>query len=218
MKFIFEANTPKLEKREFNKLYEGKRTVTWRINVKGEEVPAIKFEPEDELVYVGLSKTVICHRDGGIWRSSTGDIRLPLTSRIRPLDKSLDPDIANEIYKAMLDKYEQRWYLCSEKLPPDPIEFDGTMLSNASLLVAFDTGHPTQGELSEDMYMGKGKWLGDSERYPIYAWYDNEGLNFVWGMLNLMFGEYGSSPRSGWFFYSKELVEFLSDMNVDLKE
>lgn len=43
-------------------------------------------------------------------------------------------------------------------------------------------------------------------------WYDNEGLNFVWGMLVLMFGEYGSSPRSGWLIVSKELIDFLENM------
>lgn len=49
-------------------------------------------------------------------------------------------------------------------------------------------------------------------------WYDNEGLNFVWGMLTLMFGEYGSSPRVGWLIVSKELIDFLENMLKNLDE
>lgn len=49
-------------------------------------------------------------------------------------------------------------------------------------------------------------------------WYDNEGLNFVWGMLVLMFGEYGSSPRVGWLIISKELIDFLENMLKNLDE
>lgn len=48
-------------------------------------------------------------------------------------------------------------------------------------------------------------------------WYDNEGLNFVWGMLVLMFGEYGSSPRTGWLVVSQELIDFLKTMLKDLE-
>lgn len=49
-------------------------------------------------------------------------------------------------------------------------------------------------------------------------WYDNEGLNFVWGMLVLLFGDYGTSPRTGWLNVSKELIDFLKDMLENLKE
>ena len=49
-------------------------------------------------------------------------------------------------------------------------------------------------------------------------WYDNEGLNFVWGMLVLMFGDYGTSPRSGWLNVGKDLIDFLEDMIANLKE
>lgn len=48
-------------------------------------------------------------------------------------------------------------------------------------------------------------------------WYDNEGLNFVWGMLVLMFGEYGSSPRTGWLIIGQELIDFLKNMIKDLE-
>ena len=49
-------------------------------------------------------------------------------------------------------------------------------------------------------------------------WYNNEGLNFVWGMLVLMFGDYGTSPRSGWLNVSKDLIDFLKDVLEDLEE
>lgn len=49
-------------------------------------------------------------------------------------------------------------------------------------------------------------------------WYDNEGLNFVWGMFVLMFGEYESSPRTGWLIISKELIDFLETMLKDLEQ
>lgn len=47
-------------------------------------------------------------------------------------------------------------------------------------------------------------------------WLDNEGLNFVWGMLVLMFGEYESTPRTGWLTVSQELIDFLKNMIKDL--
>lgn len=49
-------------------------------------------------------------------------------------------------------------------------------------------------------------------------WQDNEGLNFVWGMLVLMYGDYGVAPRVGWLEVSKELIDFLKDMIEDLKD
>lgn len=48
-------------------------------------------------------------------------------------------------------------------------------------------------------------------------WYDNEGLNFVWGMFVLMFGEYESSPRTGCLIISKELIDFLETVLKDLE-
>lgn len=48
-------------------------------------------------------------------------------------------------------------------------------------------------------------------------WQDNEGAQFIWGMLVLMFGDYGVSPRVGWLNTTKDLISFLEDMQEDLK-
>ena len=47
---------------------------------------------------------------------------------------------------------------------------------------------------------------------------DNDGAQFVWGMLVLMFGDYGASPRIGWIYISDELINFLEDMQKDLND
>lgn len=49
-------------------------------------------------------------------------------------------------------------------------------------------------------------------------WMDNDGAQFVWGMLVLMFGDYGASPRIGWIYISDELINFLEDMQKDLDD
>lgn len=51
--------------------------------------------------------------------------------------------------------------------------------------------------------------------------YDLSGdLQFVWGMLVLMFGDYGTSPRTGWLNVDEDqkLLDFLNDMVEDLSE
>ena len=39
--------------------------------------------------------------------------------------------------------------------------------------------------------------------------FENPELNFVWGVLVLMFGDYGCAPRVGWLENSKKLRDFL---------
>lgn len=46
----------------------------------------------------------------------------------------------------------------------------------------------------------------------------NEGLNQIWCMLVLMFGDYGTSPRVGWLNPTTELIQFLEDVVSDLRE
>lgn len=41
--------------------------------------------------------------------------------------------------------------------------------------------------------------------------FDDEQFEIFWMMLVLMYGEYGSSPRSGWLYlkYKEEIIEFI---------
>ena len=46
------------------------------------------------------------------------------------------------------------------------------------------------------------------KNYNIDFYYD-KGLNVLWLLLVTMFGEYGTSPRSGWIEDKKECADFL---------
>lgn len=48
-------------------------------------------------------------------------------------------------------------------------------------------------------------------------WQDNEGANILWCQLVEMFGDCGTSPRTGWLNKSKA-KEFITALYTDLKE
>lgn len=50
------------------------------------------------------------------------------------------------------------------------------------------------------------------------AWYDNDAANQYWSMFVLMYGDYGTSPRSGWIIKTKESTDFFEELYNDLKE
>lgn len=54
------------------------------------------------------------------------------------------------------------------------------------------------------------------ERYDIDMQYDEE-LNVLWLLLVDMFGDYGTSPRTGWIVNRKECADFLESI-VEIEE
>ena len=49
-------------------------------------------------------------------------------------------------------------------------------------------------------------------------WYFDKELNTYWTMFVLMYGDYGTSPRSGWIEKTKESMDFFEGLYNDLKE
>jgi hypothetical protein len=49
-------------------------------------------------------------------------------------------------------------------------------------------------------------------------WYYDKELNTYWTMFVLMYGDYGTSPRSGWIKKTKESMKFFEGLYNDLKE
>lgn len=49
-------------------------------------------------------------------------------------------------------------------------------------------------------------------------WYFDKEANTYWTMFVLMYGDYGTSPRSGWIKKTKESIEFFESLYNDLKE
>ena len=49
-------------------------------------------------------------------------------------------------------------------------------------------------------------------------WYWDKELNTYWTMFVEMFGECGTSPRSGWLFKTPESLNFFKNICDDLKE
>ena len=49
-------------------------------------------------------------------------------------------------------------------------------------------------------------------------WYFDKEANTYWTMFVLMYGDYGTSPRSGWIKKTKESIEFFEGLYNDLKE
>ncbi len=49
-------------------------------------------------------------------------------------------------------------------------------------------------------------------------WYWDKELNTYWTMFVLMYGEYGTSPRSGWIEKTEESVKFFEGLYNDIKE
>ena len=48
-------------------------------------------------------------------------------------------------------------------------------------------------------------------------WQDNEGANILWCQMVEMFGDCGTSPRTGWLYKSKA-KDWIADLYTDLKE
>lgn len=49
-------------------------------------------------------------------------------------------------------------------------------------------------------------------------WYDNSALNQYWTMFVEMFGDCGTSPRSGWIYKTKESLTFFKGLRDDIEE
>ena len=49
-------------------------------------------------------------------------------------------------------------------------------------------------------------------------WYWDKELNTYWTMFVLMYGDYGTSPRSGWIEKTVESLEFFGGLYNDIKE
>lgn len=49
-------------------------------------------------------------------------------------------------------------------------------------------------------------------------WYFDKELNTYWTMFVLMYGDYGTSPRSGWIEKSEESLKFFEELYNDIKE
>lgn len=54
--------------------------------------------------------------------------------------------------------------------------------------------------------------LEDAQNLACNDFYYNKELNVLWILLVSMFGEYGTSPRSGWIERPKEAAQFLKDV------
>lgn len=48
-------------------------------------------------------------------------------------------------------------------------------------------------------------------------WYHDKELNTYWTMFVLMYGEYGTSPRSGWIEKTEESLKFFEGLYSDIK-
>lgn len=77
-------------------------------------------------------------------------------------------------------------------------------------------------EFVEDLCERYKNWNGASGSFGISdipdEWYDNECLNQYWSMIVLAFGDYGTSPRSGWVPKSEKADKFFEDLSADFKE
>ena len=49
-------------------------------------------------------------------------------------------------------------------------------------------------------------------------WYWDKELNTYWTMFVLMYGDYGTSPRSGWIEKTDESLKFFEGLYNDIKE
>lgn len=49
-------------------------------------------------------------------------------------------------------------------------------------------------------------------------WYWDKELNTYWTMFVLMYGDYGTSPRSGWIEKTEESLKFFEGLYNDIKE
>ena len=49
-------------------------------------------------------------------------------------------------------------------------------------------------------------------------WNEDECLNLYWTMFVLLYGDYGTSPRSGWIHKTPESIKFFEDMVEDLED
>jgi len=49
-------------------------------------------------------------------------------------------------------------------------------------------------------------------------WYHDKELNTYWTMFVLMYGDYGTSPRSGWIEKTEESLKFFEGLYNDIKE
>ena len=50
------------------------------------------------------------------------------------------------------------------------------------------------------------------------AWYDDSALNQYWTMFVEMFGDCGTSPRSGWIYKTEESLAFFKGLRDDIEE
>lgn len=71
------------------------------------------------------------------------------------------------------------------------------------------------------------KWIDELEKLPdgdinyrpdVLPGIVNEGLEVLWMICVLLFGNYGTSPRSGWVEKTKECREFLIWLTKNTKE
>ena len=61
------------------------------------------------------------------------------------------------------------------------------------------------------------KFQDESIQYFSAEDFDKE-LNTYWTMFVLMYGDYGTSPRSGWIEKSEESLKFFEELYNDIKE